>query len=83
MTDLGGTPSRRDEAATNERAHLLRQIAAALDLPVTALKPGVSADAGEGPSSSECAQMLAAFARVRDPQARAYCLALLESLATP
>lgn len=80
MTDTGGLPSHRDRTAT-ERARLLRQIAAALDVPVTAFIRAPSDCPGEEPSSAECAAMLAAFTRIRDPKLREFALRMLESFA--
>lgn len=80
MTDAGGFPPMRDKA-TSERARLLRQIATALDIPVSAFTRAPSACPGEEPSSSECAAMLAAFSRIRDPKLREYCLRMMESFA--
>lgn len=80
MTDAGGVPPTQDQT-TSERARLLRQIAAVLDIPVTTFTRAPSSCPGEEPPSTECAAMLAAFSRIRDPQVRAFCLRMLESFA--
>ena len=80
MTDAGGFPPMQD-SASSERARLLRQIATALDIPVSTFTRPPSACPGEEPSSSECAAMLAAFSRIRDPKLRDFSLRMLESFA--
>lgn len=80
MTDAGGFPPTQDPA-TSERARLLRQIATALDVPVSTFAGAPSTCPGEEPSSSECAAMLSAFSRIRDPKLRAFSLRMLESFA--
>ena len=80
MTDAGGFLSKQDRT-TAERARLLSQIAAALDIPVTAFTRAPSDSPGEEPSSTECAAMLTAFTRIHDPKLRGFCLRMLESFA--
>lgn len=80
MTDAGGFPATQDTAAS-ERVRLLRQIATALDIPLSAFTRAPSAEPGQEPSSSECAAMIAAFTRIRDPKMRDFCLRMLESFA--
>lgn len=80
MTDAGSFLAKQNRT-TAERARLLRQIAAALDIPVTAFTGASSDCPGEEPSSTECAAMLAAFTRIRDPKLREFCLRMLESFA--
>ncbi|MDP4023844.1 hypothetical protein Q8W71_14510 [Methylobacterium sp. NEAU 140] len=83
MTDAGGFLPDRDTSASDERARLLRQIADALNLPVTAFARGLAPVAVAGPSSAECAAVLSAFSRIRDPRLRSQCLQMLERCAEP
>lgn len=81
MTDAGGfhpiiTSTRRDE-----REQLLGQIAETLNLPVSVFRHRRPAPEIDGPTATECATMLAAFSRIRDPDARRKCLAMIESCA--
>ncbi|MCJ2011098.1 hypothetical protein [Methylobacterium sp. J-076] len=81
MTDAGGFLPGQDTSGAAERTRLLRQIATALDLPVSAFTRAPPAPEVEGPSSAECAAMLAAFSKIRDPQMRAFCVQVLETFA--
>jgi hypothetical protein len=81
MTDAGGFLPTQDTKSTTDRARLLRQIATALDIPVSTFTRAPSAEPGQEPSSSECAAMIAAFTRIRDPKMRDFCLRMLESFA--
>ena len=78
--NAGGFLPEPQTTGSGERARLLRQIADALNLPLSAfsrrLDP-VPDDAG--PSTAECAALLAAFSRIRDPLTRRRCLDFLES----
>jgi hypothetical protein len=78
MADAGSFPLEADGSNSPERARLLRQIAAALDLPIEALAARLSLCNPTGPSAEECAAVLDAFARIEDPQLRAFCLQVLE-----
>lgn len=66
----------------HEEERLIRQIAGMLDLPVTVFGRGYSGSSPDkGPTASECAAIVAAFARIRDPDARRACLAMVDSRA--
>lgn len=82
MTDAGGFLPGDDATGSGERARLLGRIAEALKLPLSAFlpSPGQTRSA-EGPSADECAAMLAAFSRIRDPDLRRHCLRMLERCA--
>ncbi|MFC6792379.1 hypothetical protein ACFQE0_24160 [Methylobacterium komagatae] len=80
MTDAGVFPFKTDRAAT-ERARLLRQIADVLDLPLTAFTHPPATETGEEAASDECAAVIKAFSRIRDPKMREFCLKMLESFA--
>lgn len=71
----------QNSEASAERARLLGQIAVALDIPVTAFSRVPSGCSDEEPTSAECATMIAAFTRIRDPKMREFCLRMLESFA--
>lgn len=82
MTDAGGFLPDHDATGSGERARLLRQIADALNLPLSAFSRRLDpAPDDAGPSTAECAAVLAAFSRIRDPRLRSRCLSLLESCA--
>lgn len=81
MSDAASLTPKRAGIGSAERARLLSQIASALDLPVTAFTCKLSVDEAEGPSSAECAAMLSAFSRIRDPQMRDFCLQVLKAFA--
>ncbi len=50
-----------------------------LNLPVAVFRRGhATSSPDKGPTASECATMLAAFTRIRDPDARRECLAMVE-----
>lgn len=80
MTDAGVLPIQADRAAT-ERARLLRQIADVLDLPIAAFTRPPVTDGGADATSDECAAVIKAFSRIRDPKMREFCLKMLESFA--
>lgn len=80
MCDAGVFPPKSDRVAS-ERTLLLRQIAEALDLPVTAFTHPLTPGEGGEPSSDECAAVITAFSRIRDPRNRDFCLRMLESFA--
>ena len=82
MTDAGGFLPTPDDPDAGERGRMLRQIADALNLPVSAFSQGLApVPSAKGPSAAECAAMLAAFSRIRDPQMRRHCLEMLEHCA--
>lgn len=69
-------------SSAEERARLLAQIAGALKIPVSTFRSRGNARATPcGPTASECAALLAAFARIDDPARRRECLALVENFA--
>lgn len=78
MADAGSFSLDADGVNSPDRARLLRQIAAALDLPVEALAARLAPCNSTGPSAQECAAVLDAFARIEDPQLRAFCIQVLE-----
>lgn len=80
MTDAGRVFPQGDTTGPDNRARLLRQIAVALDMPVSAFADDLPAG-DDGPSTQECDAMVAAFSRIRDPRLRAFCRELLESCA--
>lgn len=83
MTDAGGFPPPNGLSGAAERERLLRQIATALDLPVAAFAgSGSGSSQQDAPSSAECSAVLAAFSRISDPQARTFCLTMLETFAS-
>lgn len=82
MTDAGGFLPRDGATGSGERARLLRRIADSLNLPLSAFSPSLAPSlSAEGPSTAECAAILAAFSRIRDPDARRHCLRMLEQCA--
>lgn len=81
MSDAGGLIQLQTGTGSVERARLLNQIACALDVPVAAFTCKLSVNEVEGPSSAECAAMLSAFGRIRDPQIREFCLQVLQAFA--
>lgn len=67
-------------SSADERVRLLGQIADALKIPVSTFRCREAENAPHrGPAASECAALLAAFARIEDPDRRRECLALVES----
>ena len=79
MTDAGGFDPHDTASRLDERERLLRQIAQTLDLPLAVFRRRRrSSPMAEGPTAAECATMLAAFSRIRDPDLRLQCLAMLE-----
>lgn len=82
MTDAGGFLPSDDVTGSRERARLLCQIAEALNLPLAAFSPALApTPSAAGPSTAECAAILAAFSRIRDPDTRRHCLQMLERCA--
>lgn len=66
-------------SSADERARLLGQIAETLKIPVSTFRSRESVNAAPcGPTASECAALLAAFARIDDPDRRRECLTLVE-----
>ncbi|MCJ2088189.1 hypothetical protein MKK88_19700 [Methylobacterium sp. E-005] len=82
MTDAGAVDFKGANSPADERARLLGQIADALSIPVSTFhgRDGAGATPG-GPAASECAALLAAFARIEDPAHRKECLAIVERFA--
>ena len=79
MTDAGAFLPTPDDPDTGEPGRLLREIADALNLPVSAFSRRLApVPATAEPSTAECAAVLEAFSRIQDPQARRHCLAMLE-----
>ncbi|MCJ2070751.1 hypothetical protein MKK75_18470 [Methylobacterium sp. J-030] len=79
MTDAGGLHPRSAASPADERARLLEQIAEALKIPVSTFHGRAGAHAPpRGPAASECTALLAAFARIDDPDRRRECLAIVE-----
>jgi hypothetical protein len=79
MTDAGVFDPGTDTSSADERVRLLGQIAEALQIPVSTFHGRGDAKAmPRGPAASECAALLAAFARIDDPDRRKECLALVE-----
>ncbi|SDM42468.1 hypothetical protein SAMN05216360_10254 [Methylobacterium phyllostachyos] len=71
-------------SSAEERARLLTQIAEALKIPVSTFRSRGSVKAASGgPTAPECAALLAAFARIDDPERRRECLALVERFGEP
>ncbi|WP_342105811.1 hypothetical protein [Methylobacterium sp. SI9] len=79
MTDAGGFDPKSGTSSADERVRLLGQIAEALKIPVSTFhgRGGTNALCN-GPSATECAALLAAFARIDDPDRRKECLAIVE-----
>ncbi|MBE7198035.1 MAG: hypothetical protein INR70_09540 [Parafilimonas terrae] len=82
MADAGGFLPRQGETGSPDRARLLRQIAAALNLPVAALVDEATAQAERGPTAEECTALLDAFSRIEDPRLRAHCLEVVKGCAS-
>lgn len=82
MADAGGFLPKRGEMGSPDRARLLRQIAAALNLPVAALVDEATAQAERGPSAEEVATLLDAFSRIEDSRLRAHCLEVVKGCAS-
>jgi hypothetical protein len=80
MTDAGRVFTQGNSSGSGNRAQLLRQIAVALDMPVSAFAEDLPAG-DDGPSPEECAALMAAFSRIRDPRLRAFCRELMEGCA--
>jgi hypothetical protein len=79
MTDAGGFIPDDASARAVERQDLLRQIADAVNLPVSSFRHrSASRRSPHAPTASECAALLAAFARIEDPERRKACLAMVE-----
>jgi len=79
MTDAEGFDPGSATSSAAERTRLLTQIAEALKIPVSTFRSGGGMKAAPcGPTASECAALLAAFARIDDPDRRRECLALVE-----
>lgn len=67
-------------SSVDERARLLGKIADALKIPVSTFRGREAENATRrGPAASECAALLAAFARIEDPDRRRECLAWVET----
>lgn len=82
MIDAGGFLPSDDATASGERARLLRRTAEALNLPLSAFSRSLAPNpSAEGPSTAECAAILAAFSRIRDPDLRSHCVQMLEHCA--
>ena len=79
MSDTESLIRAQDGAAPPERHRVLSQIAAVLDLPVTAFTERRSFEDVSHASGAECAAMLDAFKRIADAGLRASCLRLLQS----
>ncbi len=80
MTEAGGFDQMGAASSTDERARLLAQIAEALKIPVSTFRLRSAGDAPcNGPAAAECAALLAAFARIDDPERRARCLSMVEN----
>jgi hypothetical protein len=82
MADAGGFLPKQGETGSPERARLLRQIAAALNLPVAALIDEAAAQGERGPSAEEVTSLLEAFSRIEDPRLRAHCLEVVKGCAS-
>lgn len=78
MTDAGGLDLDGTAKSAHERDVLLRQIADALNIPVSIFRRPPGSSATRGPSAAECAALLTAFSRIEDPDLRKECLALAE-----
>lgn len=78
MTDAGGFDLDGAAKSAHERDVLLRQIADALNIPVSIFRRPPGASAPRGPSAAECTALLNAFSRIEDPELRKECLALAE-----
>ncbi|MEE7447277.1 hypothetical protein MRF4_05330 [Methylobacterium radiotolerans] len=78
MTDAGGFDLDGTAKSAHEREMLLRQIADALNIPVTTFRRRTGSSVARGPSAAECAALLTAFSRIDDPDLRKECLALAE-----
>ncbi|MGH1572723.1 hypothetical protein ACRAWG_21185 [Methylobacterium sp. P31] len=82
MTDAGGFDLNDAASRAEERERLLGQIAEALAVPVSTFRRRHSPARGSGPTASECAALLAAFARIDDPNIRKECLVMVERYGT-
>ena len=80
MTTPGAFESSEAAERLDERAQLLRYIADTLDLPVSLFRRR-TAQGDDGPTAAECDAILATFLRIRDPEARRHCLALVSRCA--
>ncbi|SFM69762.1 hypothetical protein [Methylobacterium pseudosasicola] len=80
MTDAGGFVALNAAPRLSEQERLLRQLADMLNLPISVFRRRTDPTA-EGPTARECAAILAAFSRIRDPDARRRCLAKVERCA--
>lgn len=80
MTDAGAFDLDGTAKSAHEREVLLRQIAHALNVPVSIFRGPPGSPAAGGPSAAECAALLTAFSRIADPDLRKECLALAERL---
>lgn len=79
MTDAGGFDPKDAASRADERERLLGQIAGALNIPIETFRgKGPSVALRRGPNALECAALLAAFARIEDPELRKACLAMVE-----
>lgn len=82
MTDAGGFKSAETCPRLTEQERLLRQIADLLNLPVAHFRRERAAlSTADGPTATECEALLAAFSRIRDPEQRRQCLAMIERCA--
>jgi len=81
MTDAGGFVALDAAPRLGEQERLLRQLADMLNLPVSVFRRRCADPTIEGPTAAECAAILAAFSRIRDPDARRQCLAMVERCA--
>jgi hypothetical protein len=81
MIDTGGSEPADTDSRVTEPAQLLGQIAEALDLPVSTFRRPRATASSEGPTASECSKILASFVRIRDPDVRRQCLAMIEHCA--
>ncbi|MCJ2143601.1 hypothetical protein [Methylobacterium sp. E-066] len=81
MTDAGGFVALDAAPRLSEQERLLRQLADMLNLPISVFRRRRVDPPAEGPTARECAVILAAFSRIRDPEARRRCLAMVERCA--
>ncbi|MCJ2055439.1 hypothetical protein MKL09_02605 [Methylobacterium sp. J-048] len=81
MTDAGGFVALDAASRLSEQEQLLRQLAEMLHLPVSVFRRRRPDPTADGPTAGECAAILAAFSRIRDPDARRRCLAMVERCA--
>ncbi|WP_457105753.1 hypothetical protein [Methylobacterium sp. P5_C11] len=78
MTDAGGFDLDSKAKTARERESLLRQIAEALEIPISTFRRPAASLSPNGPSASECAALLSAFSRIEDPELRKACVVLAE-----